>query len=91
MSKECPNCKLIHPDEALRCECGFDFSTGKGATSVRINPLISYLSWALYLSGGLAFGREYGAVGGFIAGFLLWVLRNLIFSILYHTSPFRKR
>jgi hypothetical protein len=24
---ECPNCKLINPPEALRCDCGYDFPT----------------------------------------------------------------
>ena len=26
--KDCPNCKLINPDSALRCDCGYDFPTG---------------------------------------------------------------
>lgn len=25
MSLECPNCKLISPNEAQRCDCGYDF------------------------------------------------------------------
>ncbi|HKX29716.1 MAG TPA: PF20097 family protein [Blastocatellia bacterium] len=24
----CPRCDLINPDTALRCDCGWDFSTG---------------------------------------------------------------
>ena len=24
----CPNCRLVNPAEALRCDCGYDFSTG---------------------------------------------------------------
>jgi hypothetical protein len=23
--KECPNCKLINPPDAVRCDCGYDF------------------------------------------------------------------
>jgi hypothetical protein len=23
--KDCPNCKLVNPDAALRCDCGYDF------------------------------------------------------------------
>jgi len=26
--KNCPHCKLINPDGALRCDCGYDFPTG---------------------------------------------------------------
>jgi hypothetical protein len=25
---DCPNCKLANPPDALRCDCGYDFSTG---------------------------------------------------------------
>src|SRR3954465_8593122 len=27
MSRDCPRCGLISPDEALRCDCGYDFAT----------------------------------------------------------------
>jgi hypothetical protein len=26
---KCPNCRLISPPQAERCDCGFDFSSGK--------------------------------------------------------------
>ena len=26
---ECPNCKLLNPSGALRCDCGYDFASGK--------------------------------------------------------------
>ena len=26
---KCPNCKLINPETALRCDCGYDFQSGK--------------------------------------------------------------
>src|SRR5262245_39470485 len=29
MAKPCPRCRLIHPDSAVRCECGHDFATGR--------------------------------------------------------------
>lgn len=29
MSQTCPRCRLISPDEAIRCDCGYDFATGK--------------------------------------------------------------
>ncbi len=28
-SKSCPSCDLIHPESALRCECGYDFESGR--------------------------------------------------------------
>lgn len=33
MSQTCPRCRLISPDEASRCDCGYDFATGKMAAS----------------------------------------------------------
>ena len=27
MAQDCPNCRLINPDTAQRCDCGYDFAT----------------------------------------------------------------
>ena len=27
MSRACPNCELLSPDAATRCDCGFDFES----------------------------------------------------------------
>jgi hypothetical protein len=33
MSQTCQRCRLISPDEASRCDCGYDFAAGKMAAS----------------------------------------------------------
>ena len=42
----CPRCKLINPDNALRCDCGWDFSTG--------SVMVSYLDTEAKLQADLA-------------------------------------
>jgi hypothetical protein len=29
VAKDCPHCGLVNPPEALRCDCGYDFPTGR--------------------------------------------------------------
>jgi hypothetical protein len=33
MAKECPVCRLLNPDIAERCDCGYDFATHRIAAS----------------------------------------------------------
>jgi hypothetical protein len=33
MAKECPVCRLLNPDIAERCDCGYDFATRRVAAS----------------------------------------------------------
>ena len=33
MSVNCPNCNLVNPDTAARCDCGYDFTTKEMAVS----------------------------------------------------------
>ena len=54
--KDCPNCKLVNPDSALRCDCGYDFPTG--------NLEHSYLTHKDKKMAG-------GAIGGIFAVYLL--------------------
>jgi cell division protein FtsW (lipid II flippase) len=34
--KECPHCKLTNPDNAERCDCGYDFPTGTMQSSLAV-------------------------------------------------------
>jgi len=49
---ECPNCKLLNPPDALRCDCGYDFASGKiqsgGGTLQTARPADKALSrWSI--------------------------------------------
>lgn len=35
---ECPACKLTNPDTAIKCNCGFDFTTGSINSVSYTNP-----------------------------------------------------
>lgn len=32
-SRSCPRCRLVNPQGAIKCDCGFDFAAGRMATS----------------------------------------------------------
>ncbi len=66
----CPNCKLTNPPDALKCDCGYDFATGKipeSALRAKRAPYLRVLKRALLLV-------------WFIAGpILCYALANLVF------------
>src|ERR1700743_120288 len=35
--KDCPKCRLVNPDTAERCDCGYDFPSGTMRDSYLIN------------------------------------------------------
>lgn len=66
--KRCPNCRLINPDEAERCDCGFDFETG---SLVRLDRKPRKVSQGLRPTPRQAVvacvvGAVMGLVGGFV-------------------------
>jgi cytochrome bd-type quinol oxidase subunit 2 len=50
--KACPNCKLINPPEAVRCDCGYNFVSKKANANLQTKaPKIVY-----WISAGLLLG-----------------------------------
>ena len=68
---DCPNCRLVNPNTALRCDCGYDFQTGKIKES--------YVSDAAGGKARLADRRPDRGVGGWL---LLLCLSLTVFSPL---------
>ena len=90
---ECPNCKLINPETAQRCDCGYDFTTKtrpsyspgarRGSESARSRgPLSWYLeAWRKYaVFAGRARRKEYWYfyLFHFIATVLLGILEGVL-------------
>lgn len=68
----CPNCKLINPESALRCDCGYDFPTGKIKES--------------YLQKTLLASRDERFLGQILDSFVAIAAVLLIPAILYLIS-----
>ena len=67
MSKQCPTCGLVNPLPALRCDCGYNFETGK------IDVIGQELESTTFRDAVLAFGTI----------FALFILLCLIAGIAY--------
>ncbi|TYQ12782.1 UNVERIFIED_CONTAM: hypothetical protein Cloal_3817 [Acetivibrio alkalicellulosi] len=58
---KCPKCKLENTDDAMRCDCGYDFTTGKMEQSYlkkycefkKPSTLLVVLGWIFSILGGL--------------------------------------
>jgi hypothetical protein len=48
---DCPNCQLVNPPGALKCDCGYDFATGHNKSPLRGNQQSrsSRLWWIILL------------------------------------------
>ena len=78
---ECPSCKLISPPNAIRCDCGYNFTSGKLEASSLSKPPISKLRFlgcnialgvgVLSLIGGVAGISKGGTGDGGFAGLLI--------------------
>lgn len=61
MSQDCPRCRLLSPDEALRCDCGYDFTTRSLESS--------------YLDAGIVKSQSHQRLSGnFTAAFFLHLI-----------------
>jgi len=65
---ECPHCKLINPPTAQRCDCGYDFPSGKmkesyltererKGTVAKATGLGSFVMTLLFVAGYLKYGK----------------------------------
>lgn len=45
--KTCPRCKLVNPPDAARCDCGYDFQSGKIKTSYAKTSAFNNQSFSL--------------------------------------------
>jgi tetrahydromethanopterin S-methyltransferase subunit E len=70
--KDCPKCKLVNPDIAERCDCGYDFPTGSMQSS--------------YLTAKDR-RRRTDAIGGVIAFFLVLRFAGVARSIQNGVIP----
>jgi len=55
---ECPNCKLINPENTTRCDCGYDLLSGNVPAAGKSpgTPLLAnlglFVAWGVVLAAG---------------------------------------
>lgn len=81
--KHCPRCTLISPSSADRCECGYDFRSGRDEEErenraethfywMGIGGLILLVGFAMLLGGRMYVWLLIGGVVVFVKGFFGW-------------------
>ena len=87
--KDCPKCRLVNPDSALRCDCGFDFPSGMMQESylTRKDELMKETSIGVVATVFLMWG-VFRVVGSFTHGVLPGLLSaGLLFLVVVYFRP----
>lgn len=61
MSQDCPRCRQLSPDDALRCDCGYDFTTRSGNFTTAF--FLHLMAATVATFGGLSAGLVLGLAG----------------------------
>jgi hypothetical protein len=87
--KDCPKCRLVNPDSALRCDCGYDFPSGTMQSSYLTNrdKLLKQTSVGIVAGGFLIWG-VFRVVSLFARGVLPGLLSaGLLFLVVAYFWP----
>lgn len=90
---ECPNCKLLNPAGTQRCDCGFDFASGRVERSylsaddpLALNGLQGWLAWVgfrlIVEQLGLLYALLYALFSLFVPGTHI-IATNFILETVY--------
>ena len=76
---QCPSCKLINPPTAKRCDCGYDFETGKVERPYLQQPLPPELRQGAVV---LAIVNIVGGLAALVSGDALRIILALVWSAM---------
>jgi hypothetical protein len=85
--KTCPKCKLINPDSAMRCDCGWDFMENRMNVSY-ISEIRDWQVQPWYKRGTIA-GTKFALIGA-IFTFFTFLLRAIFAFSHSHISSTHK-